>query len=191
MKTDQDVLQISQTLGIEIRTLYQYSNRQNKHYSRTTIRKESGKERTLHVPCRTLKYIQRRILEEYLYKLPVSEFATAYIPKKKLLDNAAPHRGKAQILKLDISGFFDAIDYEMVYAAMQKLGLSVAATALLANICIRNGVLPQGAPTSPCLANLVMRYFDEKVGAWCREREITYTRYCDDMTFPAISMQLR
>ncbi len=183
MKTDQDVLAVSQTLGVEICTFYQYSNRQNKHYARTVIRKKNGGERVLYVPCRTLKYIQRRILEEYLYTLPVSEFATAYIPKKKLLDNAAPHRGKAKILKLDISGFFDAIDYEMVYAALQKLGLNVAATALLANICIRNGVLPQGAPTSPCLANLVMRYFDEKVGAWCSERQITYTRYCDDMTF--------
>ena len=71
----------------------------------------------------------------------------------------------------------------MVYAVMQKLEMSVAATTLLANICIRNGVLPQGAPTSPCLANLVMCYFDEKVGAWCRKRQITYTRYCDDMTF--------
>ncbi len=183
MKTDQDVLAVSQTLGVEIRTLYQYSNRQNKHYSRLTIRKENGKERVFHVPCRTLKFIQRRILEKYLYTLPVSEFATAYILGKKLKDNAAPHMGKAKILKLDISGFFDAIDYEMVYAAMRNLGMSVAATALLANICIQNGVLPQGAPTSPCLANLVMRYFDEKVGAWCRERAITYTRYCDDMTF--------
>lgn len=97
MKTDQGVLAVSQVLGVEICTLYQYSNRQNKHYSRTTIRKENGKERTLHVPCRTLKYIQRRILEKYLYKLSVSEFATAYISKKKLLDNAAPHRGKAKI----------------------------------------------------------------------------------------------
>ena len=97
MKTDQDVLTVSQTLGVEIPTLYQYSNRQNKHYTKQTIRNENGKERVLHVPCRTLKYIQRRILEEYLYTLPVSEFATAYIPKKKLLDNAAPHRGKAKI----------------------------------------------------------------------------------------------
>ncbi len=180
---DQDVLAVAKTLGVEVRMLYQYSNRQHTHYQKQVLRKKNGTERVVYVPCRTLKYIQRRILDAYLYTLPVSDYATAYVPGKKLSENAMPHVGQAQILKLDISGFFDAIDYEMMHAVLCKLGLGSAATALLANICVRNGVLPQGTPTSPYLANLVMCHFDEKVGAWCAKQGITYTRYCDDMTF--------
>ncbi len=53
----------------------------------------------------------------------------------------------------------------------------------MSNICTLNIILPQGSPTSPYIANLVMNYFDGRVGIWCREKGISYTRYCDDMTF--------
>ena len=57
------------------------------------------------------------------------------------------------------------------------------ATTLLTNICTYNSILPQGAPTSPQISNLMMKRFDERIGKWCGERGINYTRYCDDMTF--------
>lgn len=66
---------------------------------------------------------------------------------------------------------------------MCELGFSKPATTLLTNICTHNSILPQGAPTSPQIANLVMKRFDERIGKWCGERGINYTRYCDDMTF--------
>jgi retron-type reverse transcriptase len=50
-------------------------------------------------------------------------------------------------------------------------------------LCYYKDVLPQGAPTSPAITNILLRNFDETVGAWCEERQIAYTRYCDDMTF--------
>lgn len=181
--TDKDVLAISEALGINVQKLYQFSNNQHKHYTQCVIRKKNGKERKLSVPNKYLKYIQRLILEKYLYTLPVSEYATAYCPGKKLADNATVHIGRKTVLKLDISDFFNSIDYEMIYAVTKKLGLSAAATTLLSNICTVDSVLPQGASTSPYLANLVMKYFDERVGKWCEAREIVYTRYCDDMTF--------
>lgn len=87
------------------------------------------------------------------------------------------------MLKLDISGFFDSIDYSKVYGVMCELGFSKPATTLLTSICAHNSILPQGAPTSPQIANLVMKRFDERIGKWSGERGINYTRYCDDMTF--------
>lgn len=180
---DKDIITISETLGVDIPKLYQFSNKQNKHYSQCVIKKNNGKERKLNVPNKYLKHIQRMILKKYLYTLPISKYATAYCPGKSLTDNVGVHINKKTILKLDISGFFDSIDYEMVYAVIKKLGLSTAATTLLSNICILNSKLPQGAPTSPYIANLVMNHFDEKVGEWCSIRDISYTRYCDDMTF--------
>ena len=54
---------------------------------------------------------------------------------------------------------------------------------MLTGLCCMKGCLPQGAPTSATLSNLLMRKFDEKVGMYCRQEKIRYTRYADDMTF--------
>ena len=54
---------------------------------------------------------------------------------------------------------------------------------LLTYLCTYNGFLPQGAPTSAYISNLVMKYFDDELGSWCEKNNISYTRYSDDMTF--------
>ncbi len=54
---------------------------------------------------------------------------------------------------------------------------------LLSVLCVYSHTIPQGAPTSPTISNIIMRDFDEVVGEWCNERGISYSRYCDDMTF--------
>lgn len=95
------------------------------------------------------------------------------------------------MLKLDISHFFDSIDDDAVYLVMKRLGLSIPATTLLTHLCIYKARLPQGAPTSSYIANLVMMQFDERLGSWCSERNITYTRYCDDMTFSGNKADIR
>lgn len=153
------------------------------NYHTVIIHRGRGhKNRRLSVPNGFLKTVQRRILEHYLYKLDVSEFSTAYCKGKSLLDNASPHIGKAYIVKLDISHFFDNIDDDMVFMIMRQLGMSMPATSMLTNLCVHNSRLPQGAPTSPYIANLFMKRFDEKLGVWCAKNNITYTRYCDDIT---------
>ena len=189
-----DVIRISEKLDISANKLYMLSNNytlRQKHrdkiyrnYHTVIINHGHGnKERTLSVPNAVLKTVQRRILEQYLYQLEVSEYSTAYCKGKSLLDNASPHIGKECVLKLDISHFFDSIDDDMVYIVMKRLGLSVHATSLLTHLCTYKAKLPQGTPTSPYIANLVMKQFDEKLGHWCSKHNITYTRYCDDMTF--------
>lgn len=191
---DNDVLQIAEKLGISPQRLYTASNNikprnrrdgsKYENYHTVVIHRGRGrKNRVLSVPNGFLKMVQRRILDKYLYNLDVSVFSTAYRKGSSLLGNAAPHVGKECILKLDISHFFDSINDDMVYLAFKRLGLSVPATTLLAHICTYKCSLPQGAPTSPYIANLVMKQFDERLGKWCGERGIAYTRYCDDMTF--------
>ena len=200
--TDPDVLYLSELLDVPVPRLYMLSNRRRartpkkrlsyaNYYTVTLRSSKSGKERVLSVPNSYLKAVQRRVLNSLLYKLPVSPYATAYQPGMSLVQNAAPHAGHACILKLDISHFFDSIDPDMVYPVMRELGLSVPASVLLTNLCTCNGKLPQGAPTSPCIANLVMRRFDAQTGAWCEARSITYTRYCDDMTFSGTAGAIR
>lgn len=190
---DADVIKISETLDVPVGKLYMLSNdrfprkrrRKSKYTNYHTViihRGRGHRNRKLSVPNSFLKMVQRRILEHYLYNLDVSAFSTAYCRGKSLLDNASPHIGKEYIVKLDISHFFDNIDDDMVFMIMRQLGLTMPATSMLTNLCVHNGRLPQGAPTSPYIANLVMKHFDEKLGVWCAENNITYTRYCDDIT---------
>ena len=93
------------------------------------------------------------------------------------------HTGYKYILKLDISNFFENISYVDIYNIYKEYGFSDKICGLLAHLTTYNDYLPQGAPTSPYLSNLVLRDFDYKVGNWCKQRNINYTRYSDDMTF--------
>ena len=87
-------------------------------------------------------------------------------------------------MKLDIEGFFDHILYSRVKdTVFYEEKYSESIRILLTMLCYYNDSLPQGAPTSPAITNIIMYDFDETVGAFCNEKNIAYTRYCDDMTF--------
>lgn len=155
-------------------------------YRPILLQKKNGKSRQIYAPNDRLKHCQKRILQDILTKLPVSEYATAYRKGGTLLKNTAPHVGKRYILKLDITDFFGSICFEQVYSAAFHTGYYPKQVGvMLTKLCCRKNALPQGAPTSPALSNLVMRNFDNSIGKWCKKRGIAYTRYCDDMTFSA------
>jgi len=175
---------LEQDLGIPVKTLYSVSNNLRGHYRKVQIPKKSGGYRKLSVPDECLKKIQRQIADVLLIHMPVSRYAKAYRFGSTTLKNAKPHVGKSIVLKLDILHFFDSIRYidvkdkvfpAEVYAENIRI--------LLAMLCYYKDFLPQGAPSSPAITNILMYDFDEAVGSWCRERGISYTRYCDDMTF--------
>jgi len=170
--------------GKQLRCLYAVSNHTERHYTRLTISKRDGAVRELLSPDPLLKKIQRNLLHNVLEEIPVSPYATAYRRGSGILGNASPHQGREQVLKLDIRDFFGSITYLMVYrCAFPRIYYPPSAATLLAHLCCYRDYLPQGAPTSPAISNLVMRPFDDHMGKWCGERGITYTRYCDDMTF--------
>ena len=85
---------------------------------------------------------------------------------------------------MDISDFFSSITYSMVISAVfNKKKYPRQIGAMLTSLCCKEDILPQGAPTSPTISNIVMKNFDDVIGEWCDKRGISYTRYCDDMTF--------
>lgn len=171
-------------LGFSAKTLYGVSNRIWAHYHRIRIPKRDGGFRELCVPDRLLKAIQRQIHEKLLCLEAVSPYAAAYRPCGSTRVNAAPHTGKRVVLKLDIDRFFDhARDSLVKEYAFPAWRYSERNRVLLTLLCTNRGVLPQGAPTSPAISNLILCAFDMTVGAWCAQRGIAYTRYCDDMTF--------
>ena len=131
-----------------------------------------------------LHTMQKNILRIILSEEKVSKYAKAYCPGRRIRDNAFAHVGAETILELDIKDFFENITYVMVYQCVfSGEYYPPAVRTLLTQLCCYRDYLPQGAPTSPMISNLVMFSFDQYMGKWCEEREICYTRYCDDMTF--------
>ena len=175
---------LEQDLDISAKTLYAVSNNLSKHYRKAKLPKKSGGYRNLSVPDEVLKSIQKQIDEVLLIHSPTSRYAKAYRFGSSTLRNAKHHVGKQVVLKLDILHFFDSIRYstvkdkvfpEEIYAEPLRI--------LLTMLCYHKDALPQGAPSSPAITNIILYEFDELVGQWCLDRGIAYTRYCDDMTF--------
>ncbi len=166
------------------KTLYYLVNNINNNYISFEIPKRNGKMRLINEPSYLLKNIQKNILNNILYDMKISKYATAYQKNLSLIDNALPHINKKVVLKLDIKNFFDNINFYLVYNKCfreelypKKMGV------LFTNICILNNKLPQGAPTSAFISNIVLREFDEYIGKYCKNSDISYTRYSDDLTF--------
>ena len=175
---------LEQDLCINAKTLYAVSNNLGKHYRKVKLPKKDGGYRSLSIPDEVLKSIQKRIAEVLLIHTPVSRYAKGYRFGSSTLRNAKHHVGKQVVLKLDILHFFDSIRYstvkdivfpEEVYAEPLRI--------LLTMLCYHKDALPQGAPSSPAITNIILYEFDEQIGQWCRDRGVAYTRYCDDMTF--------
>ncbi|MBP3381611.1 MAG: retron St85 family RNA-directed DNA polymerase [Clostridia bacterium] len=182
----QDTHQLAATLALRHRQFFRLLREADAQYERVEIPKKNGGVRVLYAPNPLLKRVQFLILRLFLDGMPISRFATAYCKGKSLRDNASPHTGHTYLLKMDITDFFDSITFpQIVGTAFPKDMYPSHIRAMLTALCCRNEQLPQGAPTSPAISNLVMRRFDDVLGEWCEKHDIAYTRYCDDLTFSA------
>ena len=181
-----DAEQLAGFLGISRGELNDIVNHIQKEYKETRLPKKDGTYRSLCVPSIRLRFCQDPIKGKILPQLPVSKFATAYQKGSTTRGNAEPHIGKKFLLKLDITDFFGSITFEQVQrTAFNTRYVSRQVGYLLTSLCCKDDSLPQGAATSPALSNIVMYRFDDYIGRWCSQRQIAYTRYCDDMTFSA------
>ena len=167
----------------KIKKLYIMSNNIEKYYNSFKIKKRNGKDRNILSPYYDLKMIQTNILNDVLYDKKPSEFAKAYIKNISLIDNVKVHKCHKYILKIDIKNFFESISYVDIFNIFKEYGFSDRICSLLSHLTTYDDYIAQGAPTSPYLSNLVLRDFDYKVGKWCDDNNINYTRYSDDMTF--------
>lgn len=167
-----------------IKTLYSLGNNIERNYKIYKIKKKNEKYRTIYEPNMLLKHIQTQILVNILNNKSISKYAKAYHKGIPLKENATPHVNKNLILKLDIKNFFENISFVDIYNScfpIEYFPKSVG--VLLTYLCTYDEHLTQGSPTSSYISNLVMKDFDEELGAWCEKKDISYTRYSDDMTF--------
>lgn len=176
---------ILSTLLVHDQTIEEFINRQ---YHTFEIPKHSGGMREITAPSETLKESQFTILKG-LYDLKVLPHNAAHgFTKnrncKTALEVHKKHKSR-WFLKLDIQDFFPSIDKALIKKALKSYCnthyLEEASVDILLTICTKDGSLPQGAPTSPLLSNLVMIETDVKIQAICKAHELVYTRYADDI----------
>lgn len=158
-------------------------------YKTFKIAKKSGGYRVIANPSRALKGIQGWILRNILDKLASSEFSMGFESGASILDNALPHTGSTFILSIDLEEFFPSITGEKVFGVFLSIGYSRSVSHILTNLCLFEGRLPQGAPTSPKLANLVCSRLDSRINGYAGPKGIVYTRYADDITLSGQSLK--
>lgn len=130
-----------------------------------------------------MKERQRWILKNILSCVEIKDCVHGFVKGKSIVTNAKCHVAKKEILCLDISDFFPSTKLSKVIDVFKKLGYIDAVAEYLATLCTYNGELPQGAPTSPALSNIIFTTIDEQLMLFAKENDLTYTRYADDLTF--------
>jgi RNA-directed DNA polymerase len=152
-------------------------------YRELRIPKKSGEARLLNAPADALKTVQRTILRRLLGKLSAHPSAMGFERGQSIATNAAPHVGAAVLLKMDIRDFFTATSVNRVREYFHTIGWNGDAADLLTKLTTYKGGLPQGAPTSPRLSNLLNYRLDAYLFLVGAALSAKYTRYADDMTF--------
>lgn len=163
-------------------------------YVEFEIPKATGGMRRISAPRHALKKIQQAILENMLSKLPLHDACHGFVAGRSTVTNASPHLGARVVIKMDLRDFFPSVHYRRVLGLFEHYGYGNEVSRVLAGLTTHRpvladgtvawpGVLPQGAPTSPALANLVCRRLDMRLGGLAKKFGATYTRYADDLTF--------
>ena len=171
------------------------------HYRYEWVAKRFG-ARLIEMPKARLKEIQRRILRGILDPVPVHRAAHGFRKGHSCLTYVGPHVGRDVVLRMDLRDFFPGIAAARIRSLFATLGYPGTVARLLAGLCTnsvpmrvarpgasswleakRLGVphLPQGAPTSPALANLCALQLDLRLDALARSLDADYTRYADDL----------
>lgn len=173
-----------------------------RHYRETWVRKRSGGKRLVEAPLPKLKAIQRRIMRGILDIVPVHPAATGFVKGRDCRDHAARHAAEDVVLTLDLKDFFPSVQAGRVHAIFRSLGYPPPVARCLTGLVTTRTPpdvvvslparhrqiwcaphLPQGAPTSPALANLAAFAMDCRLAGLARALGASYSRYADDLAF--------
>lgn len=174
-------------LGISTKKIFAIRRRTHHHYRSFTIKKKDKSYRDIDTPRTYLKVIQWWILDNILNNVPLHNNIFGFVRGRSSVDNAFYHQGAKHVLNVDIENFFPSINLDQVFSVFCEIGYNEEVSLMLAEMCCLRNVLPQGAPTSPAIANLVMRKADEKLLMLAELNNIKYSRYADDLTFSSLS----
>lgn len=168
--------------GINHQSLLSIINSTNSFYRSFKIPKRNSKEmRDIVVPYPSLMHIQKWINKEILNIQEVHFCAHGYVRKRSILTNAKKHVGKKVFFKIDLKDFFPNISINKVIKVFLNMGYTHQVAFSLAALCTLDKRLPQGAPTSPTLSNLIAKHMDSRLYKLAKKYNLDYSRYADDM----------
>jgi RNA-directed DNA polymerase len=207
--SDGQLAWLADTRGLE-RTV---TSEKLRNYRYRALPRQGGVPRVIEAPKARLKEIQRWILREILDQLPAHEAAHGFTRQRSAVTHARMHTGQAAVLRLDLKDFFASVPAGRVYGIWRALGYSPAVSHVLTGLTtntvpesvwelvsaqtpehaaqarfrlgrrLATPHLPQGAPTSPALANLAAFALDRRLSGLARTSGLRYSRYADDLTF--------
>lgn len=179
-------------------------------YDYRWVPRRAGPPRLLEAPTPILKRVQRRLLTALLGRIAVHDDAHGFVPGRSVLTHARRHLGAQVVLTLDLQDFFASITPGRLYGTLRLAGYPEPVAHLLTGLCstrtpvrvltemlvggadqarfalrsrLRASHLPQGAPTSPVVANLACFALDRRLSGYANAFGATYSRYADDLTF--------
>ena len=182
------------------------------HYHYRALVKDSGDIRLIEAPKRRLKQLQQQVLSRILEKVPPHPAVHGFVKGRSITTCVSLHTGKAVVMRLDLKDFFPSFCAARIQTMFRTFGYPERVADMLGGICtnfIPSSVfarenfdpplslqarqwmrdlycrphLPQGAPTSPLLANICCYRLDCRLTGLARSASATYTRYADDLAF--------
>lgn len=162
-----------------------YGRNEGSRYKAFIISKRRGGSRTILAPHEDLKTVQRALAEILQESTNFRQSAHGFVRGKSIATNAEVHVGKRFVLNVDLKDFFPAINYGRVRGVfgVPPFCASDKVATVLAQICCHKSILPQGAPTSPVVSNIICYRMDRDLSRLAQKHRCVYTRYVDDMTF--------
>lgn len=173
---------LSDYLGISYeelkKVLFSSSN-----YVTYEIPKKHGGVRKISSPKKILKSIQYKLKSDFETKYHANNCVNGFVKAKSIYTNALSHEGKKYLLNIDLSDFFPTINFNRVRSLLkhEPFNANSEISRMLANL-LTNGGLPQGAPTSPIISNMICRRMDSRLSKYCKKYNAIYTRYADDIS---------
>ncbi len=178
---------IAQLLEVTIKQLnfHLYVLPSKKKYKVFTVPKKSGGTRQISAPASPIKIIQRKlkqVLETVYNPKPATH---GFVTGRSIVSNARLHKKRRYVLNIDLENYFPTIHFGRVRGMFMgnPYNLNNEVATVLAQICCHEGVLPQGAPTSPIISNMICARLDAKLQQLAKQHQCTYSRYADDITF--------
>lgn len=184
------IASLANLLEISDEALRYFVYGEGKMYSQFDMFKRDGTVRLISAPNVKLKNVQRKLayVLNLVYKPKIC--VTGFVKNRSILDNAAKHKNKKVLLNIDLKDFFDQIHFGRVRGLFlnKPYDLYPETATVIAQLTCYDGKLPQGAPTSPIISNMICRRLDYELLELSKKYGITYSRYADDLVFSSNRM---
>jgi RNA-directed DNA polymerase len=178
---------IARLLDVELKKLtwWVWALSERRRYDTFDIAKRDGSARTISAPIPPIKDIQRKLAAHLVRWYSPPTHVHGYVRGRDPRTNAYPHRRQEWVLRIDLTEFFPTIHFGRVRGLFlaPPFDFGPEAATLLAQICCHEHKLPQGAPTSPVISNMICRAMDREISRLAVRERCYFTRYADDLTF--------